>query len=165
MMKTLLLRLLSITLFTGIFTGNALALRCLEPSVEVSFQYFKDEPGSYIIVLGTLSEQRNIITAPLDENGNGQGRFFTATFVGKQGNRAGFQQYLSEPVQVQETCAGPWCGRVETGEEQVMIFLEKTAYGLQLTEGPCRGTVFYSPSKERINHALQCLRGGVCAPH
>ena len=146
-------------------TNSAFALSCLQPSLEFSFKVFAKSEKSYILVHGTLSAQRDIITAPLDDDGNGQGRFFTATFTGMQGNRAGFQQHLSAPVKVRETCAGPWCGSIPVDGTPFIGFFETTPYGLTLEEGPCKATLFYNPSDEEIDHALQCLRGGVCTPH
>ncbi len=161
-MKTLLFA----SLLLALSTGNAFALKCERLSLEFSFQEFAKSDKSYIMVQGTLSDQRDIITAPLDDDGNDQGRIFTATFTGWQGDRAGFTKPLTAPVNVRETCMGPWCGAIGIDpQEPVLAFFEVTPYGYRLDEGPCGGAVFYHPDNKTINNALRCLRGGICAPH
>ncbi|WP_457646833.1 hypothetical protein [Profundibacter sp.] len=157
-------RLLATTCLLALTAGPALALSCLRPTIENSYLDHAKAEESYILVFGELTNKRNMVHGPKIPGGTGaRGESFTATFVGKQASRAGFDRPLETTVAVSTTCAGPWCGSVNF-DLPMITFLEITPYGHRLTEGPCGGNIFYTPTEAEEKSVLQCLRGGVCNP-
>lgn len=141
--------------------NQSLALSCMTPQVEAAFIQHSEAKERYILVSGTLTNKRNVVLGPLTQGVGARSENFTATFVGHQANRAGFGRPIKISVAVSAECGGPWCGSV-TVDTPMMTFLEVTAYGHDLTVGPCGGSVFYNPTADQTEQALQCLRGGVC---
>jgi len=157
-------RLLAITCLLALTVGPALALSCLRPTIQGSYLDHAKAEESYILVFGKLTNKRNVVRGPKIQGGTGaRSENFTATFVGKQASRAGFDRPLKTTVAVSTTCAGPWCGSINI-DLPMITFLEITPYGHRLTEGPCGGNIFYNPTKAEEKSVLRCLRGGVCNP-
>jgi len=157
-------RLLAITCLLALTTGPAFSLSCMRPTIEGSFLDHAEAAEQYILVSGRLTNKRNVVRGPKIQGGTGtRSENFTATFVGEQATRAGFDRPLKTTVAVSTTCAGPWCGAINI-DMPMITFLEVTPYGHRLTEGPCGGNIFYNPSKDEEKHVLRCLRGGVCNP-
>lgn len=155
------MRLLLCACVSILFATQSFALSCLESSIEDSFIQHSKAEEAYILVTGTLKNKRSVILGPKTPGVGAQSENFTATFVGQQGTRAGFEAPLKTTVAVTGGCGGPWCGSV-TVDVPMLTFLEVTSYGHKLTVGPCGGAVFYNPSKDLKQRALRCLRGGVC---
>ena len=140
------------------------ALSCMRPSVEGSYIAHSEAKERFILVSGRLTDKRNVVHGPEIEGGMGnRSENFTATSVGHQASRAGFDRPIKTTVAVSAVCAGPWCGSVAM-DTPMFTFLEITPYGHELADGPCGGNVFYNPTKDQIVRVLRCLRGGVCAP-
>lgn len=157
-------RLAAILCFTLLSVGQAAALSCLRPTIESGFKYHSQAEETYLLVLGTLTNKRSVVSR-VKQSGSrdARGESFVATFTGVQATRSGFDRQLKVTVAVKGTCLASWCGGVNTGMEMI-TFLEKTAYGYTLSEGPCGGAVFYNPDKDMKRRAHQCLLGGVCEP-
>ena len=157
-------RLLAITCLLALTTGPALALSCMRPTIEGSFLGHAEAKENYILVFGKLSNKRNVVHGPKVLEGDGaRSENFTATFVGEQATRSGFDRPLKTTVAISTNCLGPWCGAVSI-DMPMITFLQITPYGHRLTEGPCGGNIFYDPSKAEEKSVLRCLRGGVCNP-
>ncbi len=153
---------LLVALCFGLLMANqGLALSCTAPSIEDSFISHSKAEERFILVTGKLTNKRNVVLGPLTQGVGARSENFTATFVGHQATRAGFDRPIKTTVAVSAECGGPWCGMV-TVDMPVMTFLEITPYGHELAVGPCAGNVFYDPTKDQIRRVLQCLRGGVC---
>lgn len=155
-------------LLTAIFlislsASQTFALSCMPNQIENAYLQHSQAKESYILVSGILTNKRNAILGPLTQGVGARSENFTATFVGHQANRAGFDRPFKVSVAVSAECGGPWCGSV-TVDTPMMTFLEITPYGHDLVVGPCGGNVFYNPTKDQIERALQCLRGGQCEP-
>ncbi|HHI69470.1 MAG TPA: hypothetical protein ENJ91_00600 [Rhodobacteraceae bacterium] len=151
--------------FVILAATQASALSCIRPSIENSFRQYQNAKETYILALGKLTNKHNVVPADDTPNGQGEarGESFVATFKGWQATRGGFDRPLNVTVAVRATCLSVWCGQV-SAEREMLTFLEKTAFGYLLTDGPCGGTAFYDPDKDIKRRALQCLRGGVCEP-
>lgn len=157
-------RLLTITCLLALTAGPALALSCVQPTIEGSYLDHAEAKESYILVYGTLTNKRNVVLGPEREGVvGGRAENFTATFIGHQGTRAGFDRPIKTDVAISTTCAGAWCGSVAM-DAMLMTFLETTPYGYRMTIGPCSGSEFYTPTKDEKRRMLRCLRGGVCNP-
>lgn len=157
-------RLVVAIFLTFLTASQSFALSCMADSIEGSYISHKDAKERFILVSGRLTDKRNVVLGPEIENGLDQrGDNFTATFVGRQATRAGFDRPIKTTVAVSVECGGPWCGSIQT-ETRLITFLEITPYGHELAVGPCGGNVFYNPTKDQKRRVLQCLRGGVCEP-
>jgi len=157
-------RLLMATCLVFLTANYAVALSCVRSTIEGSFIGFSEAEEQYILVSGSLVNKRNVVLGPEIQGGMGnRSENFTATFVGNQATRVGFDRTIEITVAVSAICGGPWCGAVAM-DTPMITFLEITAYGHQLAVGPCYDNVFYNPTKDQIRRVLQCLRGGVCEP-
>ncbi len=157
-------RLLAITCLLALTAGPALALSCARPTIEGNFLEHSQAKERYILVFGYLTNRRNVVPGPEREGVvGGRSENFTATFIGHQGTRAGFDRPIKTTVAISTTCAGAWCGSVAM-DAMMMTFLETTPYGHRMTIGPCSGSEFLTPTKDQKRRMLQCLRGGVCNP-
>lgn len=149
---------------TFLTVTQSFALSCAPASVEDSFKRHSVSKRNYVLVRGQLTDKRNVVFGPKVQGGNGQrSENFTATFVGYQATRAGFDAPVETTIAVSTGCAGPWCGHVDM-DEPILTFLEVTPHGQQLGVGPCGGSVFYHPKQDQIDSVMQCMRGGVCEP-
>jgi len=157
-------RLLAIICLLSLTAGPALALSCLRPTIEGSYLDHAEAEESYILVFGKLINKRDVVHGPKIQGGIGaRSENFTATFIGQQATRAGFDRPLEITVAVSTTCAGAWCGAIST-DLPMITFLQVTPYGHRLIQGPCGEDIFYNPTKAEEKSALRCLRGGVCKP-
>ena len=157
-------RLIAAICMTLLAANQGFALSCSSPSVESSYLQHSEAKERYILVTGQLTNKRNVVLGPQTEGvDTDRAENFTASFVGHQATRAGFDRPIKTTVAVSALCAGPWCGKVGM-DTPMLTFLEVTPYGHQLSVGPCGGSVFYDPTKDQNHRVLQCLRGGVCGP-
>jgi hypothetical protein len=156
-------RLLVATCLVLLAANQGFALSCSRPSVEDSYISHSKADENFILVTGKLTNKRNVVLGPVMQGMRARSESFTASFVGHQASRAGFDWPIKTTVAVSTLCAGPWCGTVEV-DTPMLTFLEVTPYGHQLSVGPCAGSVFYTPTKDQNRRILQCLRGGVCTP-
>ena len=156
--------LLTVIYLTFLSTTASFALSCMPSQIEDSFKIHSEAKEQYVLVSGLLTNKRNVVPGPEITGGMGQrSAHFTATFVGEQATRIGFNQTLKTTVAVSVGCGGPWCGSIEM-DTPMLTFLEITPHGHKLAVGPCGGAVFYNPTKGQTSRVLQCLRGGVCKP-
>ncbi|WP_428540964.1 hypothetical protein [Profundibacter sp.] len=159
-------RLLAIPCLLALTAGPAFALSCARPTIEGSYLEHSQAKEHYILVFGYLTNKRNVVIGPEREGFVGTGgrsENFTATFIGHQGTRAGFDRPIKATVAISTTCADAWCGSVAM-DAMLMTFLETTPYGHRMTIGPCSGSEFYTPTNDEKRSMLRCLRGGVCNP-
>ena len=157
--------LFAVICLTFLTATPSFALSCAPQQIEDSFKIHSESKAHYALVSGRLINKRNVVAGPDIKGGMGQrSEYFTATFIGEQATRAGFNRNLKATVAVSVGCGGPWCGFIEMNTP-MMTFLEITPHGHKLSVGPCGGAVFYRPTKDQTSRALQCLRGGVCEPN
>ncbi|WP_456386122.1 hypothetical protein [Profundibacter sp.] len=157
-------RLIGAVFLTFLTTSQSFALSCMADSIEGSYISHRDAKERFILVMGRLTDKRNVVLGPEIEGGmDARSENFTATLVGHQASRAGFDRPIETTVAVSVECGGPWCGSVAV-DTRMITFLEITPYGHELAVGPCGGNVFYNPTKDQNRRVLQCLRGGVCQP-
>lgn len=156
--------LLTVICLTFLTASQSFALSCAPATVEDSFKRHSESKRHYVLVRGQLINKRNVVLGPKVEGGNGaRSENFTATFVGHQATRAGFDAPAETTVAVSAGCAAHWCGNVDM-DRPMLTFLEVTPHGQQLSVGPCGGSVFYHPKQDQIDSVMQCMRGGVCEP-
>jgi hypothetical protein len=144
-------------------SGPALALSCIAPSVERSFDWASASEESYVIVHGRLTVDE--IALPRGGNGEFQPPEMTkvpAILLGKSLNLDGFKVPFDQEITLEVACFGPWCGSVRNGED-VLAFVRKDGARYAMGVNPCGGTIFSAPSRKLLKTVKACLRGGACA--
>lgn len=140
----------------------AMALSCLAPSVERSFQQFNAAEETYVVVHGRLTLDK----AQLPRNDFETQRpppmtRVPARLIGRSLGLEGFKTPFEREVTLEVACFGPWCGSAQNGGD-VLAFLRKDTDGYALGITPCGGGAFWAPSSKMLRTVKQCLRGGDC---
>ncbi|NNE51483.1 MAG: hypothetical protein HKN30_03675 [Sulfitobacter sp.] len=157
-MKPLLILLLALA------PVPALALSCLKPSVERSFNQYDEAAESYLIVHGRLTLDEGLL--PKTAFGQGSPPKMTmipGRLVGKSLSKAGFELPFERDVTLEVACFGPWCGSLENGAD-VLAFVRKDQAGYAIDINPCGGAVFSAPHRKLLKSVERCMRGGPCEP-
>ena len=139
---------------------QALALSCVRPSVERSYQKVEAAKDTYVIATGRLTFDR----ALLPKGGKNDSPKMTrvlARLVGKSMSSSGFNVPFDHPVTLEVACLSAWCGGAEDGGD-VLAFLrrEKGQYALGLS--PCGGLAFANPKPAMLKKVLNCHKGWRC---
>lgn len=148
--------------------GSALALSCLPPSLERSFEQWRDSPDTYYLVSGTLTPAAPLPPVPKFGDLNG-GIVDTSNLRGVyrvQGEVIYAQQSIpiDHYIWVRVSCAGPWCGNFPSaGTAGVIALKQLPDQTLELSTGPCPGDVFPQNGGQTKARLQQCLTSG-CPP-
>lgn len=140
----------------------ALALSCVAPSVERTFQKVNDAKEDYIVVHGRLTLDTD--TLPKEGTTSSNPPKMTkvpATLTGLSLNRSGFEVPFEHHVTLEVACFGPWCGRVENGVD-VLAFVRRDGGRYALGINPCGGHVFAPAQAAQLSKVQQCFNGGTC---
>ncbi|MDF1727423.1 MAG: hypothetical protein P1U53_06705 [Sulfitobacter sp.] len=142
----------------------ALALSCLVPSVERSFQQYDAAREQYLVVHGrlTLDESALPQTLMTDQQPPQMTRL-PAELSGKSLSQAGFQLPFDQAVTLEVACLGPWCGSAQDGTD-VLAFVRKDAAGYAIEIDPCGGALFVAPKLRQLEAVEDCLKGEACEP-
>lgn len=143
--------------------GPALALSCLAPTVERSFQQVNDAPETYVAVHGRLTLHKNDMPSDgMIDNSPPQMTMVPARLEGLSMTRAGFEVPFEQDVTLEVACFGPWCGSIENGAD-VLAFVRRDADEYALNINPCGGHVFTPAKPAQLRQVVQCFNGGDCA--
>ncbi|MEM9797783.1 MAG: hypothetical protein AAF919_14920 [Pseudomonadota bacterium] len=139
--------------------GPAAALSCLRPTVETSFAAAHEAAEEYVIAVGSIRVDPGQKAPPVVGGVQGaRDLSLTGRVTGRLATLTGFDRSLDAPVTVEIGCAGPWCGSAPS--EPSILFLQRTAEGYVLPEGPC--PVFSLPltlQDDMEGRAMACLTG------
>ena len=153
---------------TVLVAGSAMALSCMRPSIEQSFQGWSEASETYYIVSGTLTPAAPLPPVPSISAAN-RGNFDTSNLRGVyrvQGEVIG--PVTSDPIDhyvwVRVGCAGPWCGQFPVaGTSGVMAFKQLPDRTLELRSGACPGSIFADGDGSVKARVQQCMTGN-CVP-
>ena len=158
-MKTCLALVLPLILVSG----QAQALKCLEPDPLVSFRTAMASPDIYVILRGAFTFGDGLLPGDVTTRGNPnlpQPAPFAADFAGQSLVADGFTQAAAMPVSIQSVCFGPWCGQIASGQD-VMAFARTDDQGrLVVDVDPCGTWVFPDPT----DTVLEQMRGCTADP-
>jgi hypothetical protein len=158
--ESVMKRMMSIAGAMVLCASQVSALSCMRPDVARTFQSAATAEESYIVLLGQFS-----FTAPprrgLMDN-NAQPVSVPAQFEGSYLGADGFVAAPTLDVTMTFTCAGPWCGSMNGGSEQVLAFVQQTSAGYSLEVGPCQDKVFSEPDSMAVQQVEGCMRGETC---
>lgn len=150
------------SVFTILIAGQAAALSCMPPSVEMMFKHAHEAKEIYIPVFGRF-EAAPVKQPKLPRGDLPKGYQVQGSFEGKWVSKTGFGSPISTPVTINVTCVAHWCGGVP-GNDETLAVLERRGTELILHQHACPSTAFANPSKEQLRSFRRCLRGGVCNP-
>ena len=126
------------SIFGAVFVGalmasqSASALSCAQPNLQRVIEEAKASEKIYYVLAGRFSPQtKNTRRGGYDPRLNG-GSFQESkeiTRVSFEGvsiasSRAGDQEFLRFPIDIETSCAGPWCGGVPDAKRELLAFVE-----------------------------------------
>ena len=141
---------------------QAMALSCMRPSVERTFNEIHAAAEEYIAVEGRLT--LNTRKLPRSHSNNQRPPELTrirAKLSGTSLSHAGFKVPFDREITLNVSCFGPWCGSAQNGE-QVLAFLKRQNGGYSLDINPCGGHVFSNPRPAMLKKVTRCMRRGNC---
>lgn len=149
------MRLLAV--FLILLSGPALALSCIEPSSERSYEAASKSPISYMVLLGEFAfDDQQLANIDGVEN-DPKPKRVVATFSGQALTKDGFRNVAPMQVALQQICAGPWCGGL-LADEPVLTFVQRTPAGPVLELEPC--PIWTLPPTEADTIQACFLEGG-----
>jgi hypothetical protein len=140
----------------------ALALSCMEPSVERSYAQADASEDFYVVVHGRVSLDTKLL--PHSRGGETQPPEMTliqGVLVGKSLSKRGFKLPFDHNITLEVACFGPWCGSIQNGED-VLAFVRKDGEAYVLGVNPCGGDIFSAPKRKALKTVQKCLRSGGC---
>lgn len=151
---------LCFSLLLTIVAQPAIALSCLQPTIEQAFLDARDAQEIYVPVLGRFE---GFARRPEPKDNRPEDRSFTARFVGQAVTTRVIGPRIDVTVQVNENCIASWCPAVVPGVE-MLTFLEKSGEDYIFNINACGGNAFANPTRETVNQLRTCLRDMDCAP-
>ncbi|MGJ8626223.1 MAG: hypothetical protein ACSHXB_04610 [Sulfitobacter sp.] len=137
----------------------ALALSCVRPSVERTYDRAQKSPDAYVVVYGRLTtDGRKMPRADKSSQKAPKMTRIPAMISGQSLSKSGFRTPFDQNITLEVACFGPWCGSVGNSTE-VLAFIKRGKNGYTLEIDPCGGNVFASPKPAMLKQAQRCMRG------
>lgn len=150
-------------LVASIVPFQALALSCVAPSVEATFEQAQSSTDIYVVVHGVLTV--DVRKMPRADDVTQQSPPMTripAKIKGRSLSKAGFKAPFEKEITLEVACFGPWCGGMGSGED-TLAFLRIDAGGAYvLGINPCGGDVFVMPQIDMLKQVEGCFQRGRC---
>lgn len=144
-----------------LIANQSVALSCMRPDPIDSFQRFAAAPERYFVLYGTLTFDEDLLPETDMINQTRDPDPIPGRFVGKGLTQDGFTSDYIGSVNLQVTCAGPWCGGAASGGEAV-FFVPFTEPPVSLIAEPCGSMIFPEPSQATLDMLTSCMQGGTC---
>lgn len=142
---------------------QAMALSCLRPSVERSFEEASAAAEDYVVVAGRVTlDTRKLPKSHSNNQNPPRMTRVKGVLTGRALNKQGFKVPFDRPVSFEVLCFGPWCGSLQNGGE-VLAFVRRDARGYALEVSPCGGRVFQTPKPAMLRKVQACFSRGSCA--
>ncbi|MGC1495299.1 MAG: hypothetical protein WA790_05780 [Sulfitobacter sp.] len=140
----------------------ALALSCVAPSVERTYEYAQKSSATYVVVHGkvTFNDRKLPREGSTSQNPPKMTKI-SATLSGRSLSKSGFSTPFQQAITLEVACFGPWCGSGENGMD-VLAFLKKGKGGYTLAIDPCGGEVFVNPQPAKLKKVESCFKRGQC---
>ena len=151
------------TLILMVLPVQAMALSCLRPSVERTFEEVNAAKEGYLVVSGRLTLETRKLPKSHSNNQNApELARVSGKLTGKSLTLAGFDVPFDKNITLEVLCFGSWCGSAQNGEE-VLAFLRREGGGHALEISPCGGKVFSNPKPLMLKKVQRCFQRGSCA--
>ncbi len=140
----------------------ALALSCVAPSVERTYEFAQKSSAAYVVVHGKLTfNERKLPREGSTSQNPPKMTKIPATLSGRSLSKAGFSTPFKQGITLEVSCFGPWCGSGENGMD-VLAFVKKGKGGYTLAIDPCGGEVFVNPEPVKLKKVKTCFKRGKC---
>ena len=147
----------------AVVAGQAQALSCLRPDPIQTFMQLAAAEERYFVLYGELTFDESLLPEGVSMDQTREPDPIPGQFVGKGLTRDGFANDYVSAVNLQVTCAGPWCGSAQSGIDAI-YFVPMSEPPATLIAGPCGGMIFPEPSQATLDMLTTCMQGGPCLP-
>lgn len=148
----------ALALLAALAAGPAQALSCLPPDAVRLYQTAEAAKAPFYIVAGEVE-----VTGPvnLPDPDDERPAITQARITGTGLSGGGFEVPFDQPVTLEISCLGPWCGGVDGLTGKLIVAVAAGEAGLTLRIGPCGGDVvrWTADGEARL---LACHRDGDC---
>ena len=155
---------LALATCSSLLGGQAAALSCMQPDVAASFTQAAEAEELYVVLLGTFTFG-DVPTSDTGDINFPREVEVSSRFDGKFLSGNGFTDAPPLDVTIRFSCAGPWCGSLQSDGSQVLAFVEQRNDEYLLSVEPCFGTAFVNPTDAQQAQAVSCMRGRDCTPN
>lgn len=152
---------LALTTALTLAAGQAVALSCIQPDPVRDFQQASDAEETYVVLYGTFEFDQSKMPQGVEMGDPRTPAPVASIFSGNVLTLDGFVPAPDIAVTLVPTCAGPWCGAMQTGPE-TLAFVVQGEEGFTLDIGPCGGGIYPEPSRAVLDQMTSCLRGEAC---
>ena len=129
-------------LFMVLLPVEALALSCLQPSVERSYARYDTAEEAYVVVHGRLTlNERKLPEGMTQDPPPPAMTKVPARLRGFALSKEGFVLPSKQKLTLEVACLGPWCGGAKNGSD-VLAFVRKDDDGYAIEVSPCGGAIF-----------------------
>lgn len=144
--------------------SQSYALSCMRPDPIETFQRLAAASESYFVLHGRFTFDESDLPAGVNDfQQTDDPAPIPGWFEGQGLSQDGFVTPYQGQVQLQVTCAGPWCGSARSGSEAI-YFVPFTQPPVSLQADPCGGMIFYDPTPAVLAMLTSCMQGSTCAP-
>lgn len=169
-------KLLTLTVMISgaiMLSNTASALSCMHPDLIRTLEDAKDSPKTYYILVGNFTSQASgpaftpwEALPPEDQMKQRLPRIMPSTFEGYSlaKNRRQDVPLTRYPVDIEVSCAGPWCSDVPSPDRELIAFVEaRDGQAPLLTLSPCPSQTFTAGSKQ-LRTIRRCLDKTCASP-
>ncbi len=142
---------------------GAWALDCVMPQPAQSFKDAEASLTEVVVVMGRFEFDASLLVGDIGQ----EGVVFPpipGRFVGHGLTQGGFDAAMDIPVDIQQVCAGTWCGQSAFFSDTTIAFLDVVDGIYTLPVEPC-GTGVYRGDPETVALLTACMRAGSCEPN
>lgn len=146
------------------------ALECLIPSIQRDYWWYEEQPGTYVLALGELSDLKRSDKARVGDVKVAPALDFevwTARFTGFRASRRAFDQPFETEVTLIFPDFSVIAGGYDTSAEVErlpgktgLVWLMQVKDGFRAMSGLCSEVI--DPDPANVKPALRCLRGSYC---
>ena len=140
------------------WAGSAAALSCMRHGVTDAYRAAAESNAAYVVVRGTLRFDESKL--PKSHQNPRETSVLTGRIEGVALGPMGQRVARSYDVQLELSCAGPWCAEPNQGD--TLAFLRKDGARYVLEDAPCGAFLFNRPQPEDIRAVQACLDAKPC---
>jgi len=154
-------------------TDSAFALSCARTDVKQAMEQVKSSDDLYYVLAGSfqsapmMKKDKKAVVDKRNRFETAQPRMVEAWFDGRilSSTAAGDTDVTRFPIDVEVSCAGPWCGSAPVNGKEVIAFVKaRPGLPMLLSAGPCPSKVFPIDAKMTEVKSLRACFDKNCAP-
>lgn len=141
------------------WAGSAAALSCLRHGVTDAYRAAAEADAAYVVVRGTLRFDESRLPRS-HQASTPERRVLKGEIEGVAMGPMGQRVARSYDIQLEVSCAGPWCAEPRMGD--TLAFLRKDGARYVLEDSPCGAFLFNRPRAEDVRAVQACLDAKPC---